>query len=303
MFQIRTIVAAVAAITVFTLSVAKDKFGVMLNAEPVVIPQLPKTLDFAGEKVPLEYGYVREAIEREMLTTSCMHTSTMLSLVRSTRYFPIIEPILEEYGIPNDFKYLCVAESSLHELAVSPAKASGIWQFLSAAAREQGLEVNSTVDERYHIEKVTIAACKYLKSAHAKFGSWTLAAASYNVGRSGVIRRMDIQDVDCYWSLFLPEETMRYVPRILSFKLIMADPAKYGFKLTKEQMLYPFEHYKVVKVDDAVLEWSKIAAKHGTNYRELRILNQWIRDYEHKNPKRKSYELKVPTKRFTKAGY
>ncbi len=303
--QIRIVIALCVAIVAFTFSAAKGKIesSNVAAAEAVSIPKLPKSLEFAGEKVPLDYGYVREAIERELLTTSCMHTSTMLSLVRSTRYFPIIEPILEKYGVPNDFKYLCVAESSLNELAVSPARASGLWQFLSSAAKERGLEVNSTVDERYHIEKVTVAACKYLKSAKEKFGSWTLAAASYNVGRTGVIRRMEIQGVDDYWDLFLPEETMRYVPRILSFKVIMNDPAKYGFNLTKEQALYPFENYKIIKVDDALLDWSKIALKHKTNYRELRVLNQWIRDYEHKNLSRKVYELKVPTSKFTKAGY
>ncbi len=252
--------------------------------------------------MPLEWGYVREAIEREVLTTSCMHTSTTLALRRASRYFPVIEPILAEYGIPDDFKYLCVAESGLNENAVSPAKASGLWQFLSSTAKEYGMEVSGTVDERYNIEKATHAACKYIKSAYELYGSWSLAAASYNAGRAGVTRRMGIQDVKDYWDLFLPEETMRYVPSILSFKILMADPVKYGFDLGEEDNLLPFENYKVVAVDDAVIEWSKFAAKHGSTYRQLRILNPWIREYDHKNPSRKCYQVKVPTSEFMGQG-
>ncbi len=260
-------------------------------------------LDFASEEVPLERGYIREAIERELLTTSCMHTGTALSIRRTTRYFPVIEPILEEYGLPTDFKYLAMAESGLNVNAVSPARASGFWQFLESAGKEYGLEVNDTVDERYHLEKATRAACEYLSAAYEQFGSWSLAAASYNAGRSGVERRLKIQDVDEYWDLFLPEETMRYVPRILSFKLLMGDPQRFGFDIDEDAMLKPFKHFKIVEISDRKIEWSKFAADNNTTYRELRILNPWIRDYEHKNPKRKTYEVKVPTYRFRKLGY
>ncbi len=259
-------------------------------------------IDFAGEEVPIDRGYIREAIERELLTTACMHTGTALAIRRTTRYFPVIEPILKEYGLPDDFKYLAMAESGLNENAVSPARASGFWQFLASAGKEYGLEVNDTVDERYHIEKATRAACEYLVKAYEQFGSWSLAAASYNAGRSGVERRLKIQDVDDYWDLFLPEETMRYVPRILSFKLLMDNTKRYGFDVDDAQ-LKPFKHYKTVEIDNRKIEWSKFAAEHNTTYRELRILNPWIRDYEHKNSKRKVYEVKVPTYRFRKLGY
>ncbi len=264
---------------------------------------LPRNLDFAGESVPLDYGYVREAITRELLTTSCMHTATTLSLLRATRYFPVIEPILEAYGLPDDFKYLAVAESSLNENAVSPAKASGLWQFLEKVGREYGLEVNNTVDERYHLEKSTHAACEYLVAAYEKFGSWSLAAASYNAGRSGVAQRLEAQGVDNYWDLFLPEETMRYLPRILSFKILMNDAETYGYNISLSDKLHPFSRYKVIEVSDKKIVWSELAADHGTTYRELRILNPWIRGYEHKNTSRKLYEVKIPKARFQRFGY
>ncbi len=268
----------------------------------VTIHDIPDNLDFAGEEIPLHWGYVREAIEREVLTTSCMHTSTTLALRRASRYFPVIESILKEYGIPDDFKYLCVAESGLNENAVSPAKASGLWQFLSSSAKEYGLEVSGTVDERYHLEKSTHAACKYLKEAYNQFGNWSLAAASYNAGRAGVNRRLGIQGVENYWDLFLPEETMRYVPRILSFKILMDTPEEYGFALGEEDNLLPFENYKIVEINDAHIVWSKFAAEHNSTYRQLRILNPWIREYEHNNLSKKSYEVKVPTEKFMNQG-
>ncbi len=268
----------------------------------VTIHDLPTKLDFAGENVPLEWGYVREAVEREVLTTSCMHTSTTLTLRRASRYFPVIEPILAEYGIPDDFKYLCMAESGLNENAISSAKAGGLWQFLSAAGKENGLEVSGGVDERYHLEKSTHAACKYLKAAYNQFGNWSLAAASYNAGRAGVSRRLGVQGVENYWDLFLPEETMRYLPRILSFKILMADPQKYGFDLGEEDKLLPFENYKIVEINDAKIEWSKFAAEYGATYRQLRILNPWIRDYDYTNTSQKSYEVKVPTDKFMEQG-
>lgn len=274
------------------------------DTPPVVnIHDLPNKLEFAGESVPLDWGYVREAIEREVLTTSCMHTSTTSVLRKKDRYFHVIEPILKEYNVPEDFKYLCLAESGLNENAVSPARASGLWQFLTSAAKEYGLEVNDTVDERYHLEKSTRAACEYLSSAYELFGSWTLAAAAYNAGRSGVLKRLELQGVSDYWDLFLPEETMRYVPRILSFKILLDNPEKYGFVVSGSDCYKPFKNYIMVDVDDEDIVWSEIALRHGTTYRQLRVLNPWIRGYEHENPSRKIYKLKMPTPRFRKMGY
>lgn len=269
----------------------------------VRIAQLPRNLEFAGEKVPVELPYVREAIQREVITTSCMHTSTTLALRNTTRFFPIIEPILEEYGIPEDFKYLCVAESGLNPNAKSPARACGLWQFVESAAKDYGVETGENVDLRYNVEVVTRAACKYFKSAYDKFGSWALVAAAYNAGRSGVARRLDIQQVDCYWDLFLPEETMRYLPRILSFKIIFSNPAEYGFLLEESDYLPTFMNYTEVQISSQNIEWSKFAAQYHTDYRQLRILNPWIRSYEYANKTGKSYTVKVPTKRFKQLGY
>ncbi len=267
------------------------------------IATLPKDLNFAGERVPIELPYVREAIEREMLTTSCMHTSTTIALRNTTRYFPIIEPILKRNNIPDDFKYLCVAESGLNPNAVSPAKACGLWQFVASAAKDYGVETGENVDLRYNIEIATQAACDYLNEAYKKFGSWTLAAASYNAGRAGVARRLDKQGVEGYWDLFLPEETMRYVPRIVSFKIIFPEPEKHGFLLKKSDYFPTFENYTEVQIAERNIEWCEFAARHNTNYRQLRILNPWIRSYSYANVTGKSYTVKIPNDRFKKLGY
>lgn len=269
----------------------------------VYIAELPKSLDFAEEKVPLELPYVREAVEREMLTTMCMHTRTMLTLRYTSRYFPIIEPILKKNGVPDDFKYLCLAESGLDVNAMSGAKAAGVWQFVPSAAKTYGLETGENVDLRYNVEMATEAACRYLKQAYARFGSWTMAAASYNAGQAGVDRRANTQGVDNYWDLFLPEETMRYVPRIISFKLLLADPDKYGYHLNSEDYFPTFKNYKTVNISDLNIDWSEFAATHGTNYRQLRILNPWIRSYSYENKGGKTYTVKVPLADFKKLGY
>ncbi len=273
------------------------------SAQGVKIAELPRTLEFAGEKVPLELAYVREAVEREMITTSCMHTSTTIALRNTTRYFPIIEPILKENNIPEDFKYLCIAESGLNPNAQSPAQACGLWQFVKSAAKDYGIETGDNVDLRYNIEEATRAACRYFKSAYERFGSWALVAASYNAGIAGVSRRLEIQQVSNYWDLFLPEETMRYVPRILSFKIIFAEPEKYGFMLEKSNYLPTFKNYIEVQISSQDIEWSKFAAQHHTDYRQLRILNPWIRSYEYANKTGKNYTVKVPTAQFKELGY
>ncbi len=272
-------------------------------ADMVQVHPIPKNITFAGESIPLNYPYVREAIDREILTTSCMHTRTMLTLRNMSRYFPVIEPILKEYGIPDDFKYLAMAESGLDPNAYSPAKAAGMWQFIPSAADTYGLETGQNTDMRYHIEESTRAACRYLLQAYKRFGSWTLAAASYNAGQAGISRRMTTQGVDNYWDLYLPEETMRYVPRIISLKLVASNPAAYNFKLEEGDMHKPYKNYKIVKVNHKNIDWSKFAAEHGTNYRQLRLLNPWIRSYEYANGGQTEYEVKIPTKEFKTLGY
>lgn len=272
------------------------------EASPVFVPNLPKELTFAGEKVPLQYAEVQEALEREMTVTMFMHSRTLRTLRLTTRYFPVIEPILKKYGIPEDFKYLCMAESGLDPNTVSPAGASGLWQIMPSAAKDYGVETGSNVDLRFNVELATEAACKYLRNAYKRYGSWTLAAASYNAGLAGVSKRLGIQDVKSYYDLFLPEETMRYVYRILSFKLLTENPRKYGFHLRKQDYFPAFGNYKKVTISEQNIDWSAFAAKHGTNYKVLRILNPWIRSYEYANKSGTTYTVLVPTEGFRENG-
>lgn len=265
---------------------------------PIVRPALPDELDFAGERVPLEYFDVREALQRELLVSGYLHSRTFLTLLAMDRYFDVIVPILRRNGIPEDFKYLCMAESGLNPEAVSPAGAAGLWQFMPGTAREYGLAVGSQVDERYHIEKSTEAACRYLKKAYEALGSWTLAAAAYNAGENGVVRRAGIQHTDSYYDLFLPQETMRYVFRILSLKMIAADPETYGYRFRKSDMYRPLDDYTEVAVGGRQIEWAEVARRYGTNYKMLRMLNPWIRAYEYDNPGNVTLLVKIPGKDF-----
>lgn len=267
------------------------------------LPELPAKLDFAGERVPLEYYDVTESLERELTVSMYMHSRTLQTLQASGRYFPIIEPILAKYGLPDDFKYLAMAESSLNPNAYSSAKAAGLWQFLASSAGEYGLEVNEYIDERYHTEKATVAACKYLKGRYATFGNnWTLAAASYNAGPTGVLRRQNSQDESSYYDTFLPEETMRYVFRILSFKLIMANPSAYGFDVSEADYFHPHTKTKEVEISSTNIKWPDVAKKYGTNYKLLRQLNPWIRTYDFPNKAGKTYTITVPTEGFRTDG-
>ncbi|HEY3371127.1 MAG TPA: lytic transglycosylase domain-containing protein [Prolixibacteraceae bacterium] len=259
--------------------------------------ELPTKLSFAGEEVPLEYYDVRENLDREILSTVYFHSQTIRYIKNAPRYFSIIEPILKSNGIPEDFKYLCVAESGFDVRAISPAKAVGLWQILESSAKESGLEVNSEVDERFHIEKSTAAACRILKSNYLKFGSWSLVAASYNGGRAFVDRQMTTQKVKSYYDLQFGEETTRYVFRILAFKLVMEDPEKYGFYISKDQ-LYPIIETRNVEVRRPVADWATFAIENGINYKILKMFNPWLRETSLKNPTMKTYTLKIPEKGF-----
>lgn len=256
----------------------------------------PATADFAGEPVPLNISDVRERFERELLVNANLDASTLLILKRATRAFPVIEPILAKYNVPDDFKYLAVIESGLVN-AVSPAGARGVWQFMPETAKEKGLEVNDFVDERYHLEKSTEAACRYLVDAKNRMGSWTLAAASYNGGIAGVNRQVDFQKVSNYYDLLLTDETARYVFRILALKEIMKNPMLYGFDLTGQEM-YAQLPVRKVNVDSAITDLAVFAKGQGINYKILKIHNPWLRDRKLNNPNRKLYVLDIPT-----AGY
>lgn len=252
----------------------------------------PTEVDFAGEKTPLQISDVRERLDRELLINANLDATTALIIKRANRVFPIIEPILAKYGVPDDFKYLAVIESGLVN-AVSSAGARGVWQFMPETAKEKGMEVNDIVDERYHLEKSTEAACRYLLAAKEKFGSWTLAAASYNGGMNGINKRIEEQKVNNYYDLALTEETSRYVFRILALKEIMRQPAKYGFSIYSSD-LYTRIPTKKVAVDSSITDLTGFAISQGINYKILKIHNPWLRDKKLVNPTKKRYEIEIP---------
>ena len=263
------------------------------NGEQVaVIPELPSKISFAGEEVPLKYFDVRESLQREMTVITYWHSSMILIFQNDNRYKREIMKILKDEGVPEDFYYLCIAESGLQPVS-SYAGACGYWQFLAATAKEYGLVVNDEVDERYNIRKSTYAAAAYFKKAYAELGSWTLAAASYNIGLGNVKYRKKIQFQNNYYDMQFPEETGRYVFRALAFKTIMKDPEKYGFKLDKEQ-LYPEFEYKEVTVNTPIENWSAFAAKHRTNFKLLKMYNQWIKANNLTNKNRDTFIVRIP---------
>lgn len=252
---------------------------------------LPAELNFAGEVVPLADLDVRERYDRELMVNTYWQSQTLLFFKRANRWFPFIEPVLKEEGVPEDFKYLALIESGLMNV-VSPAGAAGFWQIMETTGKELGLEVNRHVDERYHVEKATRAACKFLKDAYRLYGSWTLAAASYNMGRAGLSRQLNQQKVNNYYDLWLNDETSRYVFRILAIKAIFENPREMGFYFRPADLYPPFDYY-TVKVDTTVSDLVAFALKHEITYKELRTLNPWIRQPELPNASRKNYEIKI----------
>ncbi|MDG1911809.1 MAG: lytic transglycosylase domain-containing protein [Flavobacteriaceae bacterium] len=254
--------------------------------------QLPEVLDFAGETTPLDAPDIRERLDKELLVNTYWQSNMMLLLKRANKHFPLIEKILEEEGVPSDFKYLSVIESAL-ENARSPKGAKGFWQLMPATAKEYGLEVNSNVDERYHIEKSTRAACQYLKKAKNRFGSWTLAAASYNRGMYGTNRLLDKQLVDNYYDLLLNSETSRYVFRILALKEIMSNPQRYGF-IFKAADLYHSIPVNKIGLDTAITNLAEFAKEKQINYKILKIHNPWLIENHLNNKSRKYYEIEIP---------
>jgi hypothetical protein len=254
--------------------------------------RLPDSVSFAGEKMPLDNFDTRESLERELITTAYRHSSTILIIKRANRYFPIIEKILKEYNIPDDFKYLAVAESDLSNV-ISPAGATGFWQIMPETGKEEGLEINAEVDERYHIERSTRFACEYFLRSYTKYGNWTMAAASYNGGRNGIDSQINIQKESNYYDLLLTEETARYIFRVVAYKLIINYPKEYGFEIDRKDY-YPVLRYTEVKVDTAVTDFSDFARNFGTNYKMLKFLNPWLRKPYITNQSGKSYLIKIP---------
>ena len=259
---------------------------------------LPENLTFCGEKVPMEKIDVRERMDRELLVNTYWHSNSILSHKRAHRWFPIIEPILARNGVPDDMKYLALIESGLTNV-VSPAGATGFWQFMKETAIHHGMEVNAEVDERYHLERSTEAACAYLKEAKARYGTWAMAVASYNLGAGGVDKQLGRQKNGDYYSLLLPEETSRYVFRILAMKNIIEEPERYGFHL-REKDLYPTYRTRKITVTGPVEDLNDFAVRQGTDYKTLKLLNPWLRDIKLTNMKGKVYEIQLPEEGFDK---
>jgi membrane-bound lytic murein transglycosylase D len=254
--------------------------------------KLPENVTFAGEKMPLENFDTRESLEREILISAYRHSSTILIIKRANRYFPIIEKILKKNNIPEDFKYLVAAESEYSNM-VSPAGATGFWQIMPETGREKGMEINQIVDERYDVEKSTEFACEYFLESYAKYGNWTLTAASYNGGRSRMDEQLEIQKQNNYYDLLLSDETARYIFRAVAYKLVITDPETYGFNIGKDD-LYPEMKYYEVKVDSSVASFSDFAKKFGTNYKLLKFLNPWLRKPFLTPKPNKEYIIKIP---------
>ncbi|ULC58866.1 lytic transglycosylase domain-containing protein [Flaviramulus sp. BrNp1-15] len=264
----------------------------LINDYNVYALQVPENLDFAGESMPLKNPDILERMDRELLVNTYWQSNGLLMFKRAKKYFPIIEPILAKHGIPDDFKYLAVIESGLTN-AVSPAGARGVWQIMPATGRENGLEVNKNVDERYNLEKATEVACKYLLKSKEELGSWTLAAAAYNAGNAGVSRRLKEQNVSDYYDLLLGEETGRYLFRIVALKEILSHPAKYGFNFREKDLYQNIPTYKI-EVDTAVTDFSKFAQNFNINYKILKLHNPWLREPHLNNKSRKSYLIEIP---------
>ncbi|MGY8941283.1 MAG: lytic transglycosylase domain-containing protein [Flavobacteriales bacterium] len=267
------------------LSTASSPSSSDAHFQPVVLeaevwtqnraPRIPNQEDIAGEAVPMDAFGVQEQLDRELVVNTYHHSSTMMYLKRASRWFPVIEPILEEEGIPEDLKYLAVIESGLDQV-VSPAGAAGFWQFMKGTAPEYGLFVNAEVDERYHVEKATRAACAYMRESKEEFGSWALAAASYNMGKAGVRRELKEQGVSTYWDLHLNSETARYVYRLLAIKAIFESPGSFGFELHKDALYHPYET-RTLWVRERIADWAAFAQSEGSNLKALKILNPWLR--------------------------
>ena len=259
---------------------------------------IPQDLNFAGEKVPQEDPEIMERVDREFLVNTYWQSNAMLLMKRAHKYFPVIEPILAKNGIPDDFKYLAVAESGLDNV-VSSARATGFWQIMKATGLEYGLEINKNVDERYHLQKSTEVACKYLKKYKKKYGNWTLAAAAYNTGTGSVDRYLRTQKVSDYYDLLLGSETGRYVFRIMAIKEILSHPDKYGFDINKED-LYSAVPTFTVEVDTPVTSFTDFANQYQVNYKILKRHNPWLREPHLNNASKKKYMIEIPNKGYYK---
>ena len=275
-----------------TLTMAAQNVS-QTTALPYSSPQVPESVMFCGKKIDLTRFDRHERMDGELLAFAYMHSTSIQTIKRANRYFPIVEPILKEHGITDDFKYLMAIESNCSPLARSHVGASGLWQFMQTTGREYGLEVNKNIDERYQVEKASDAACKYIKAAYAKYNDWVAVAAAYNGGQARIIGQMNKQQIDDTLDLYLVEETARYVYRIIAAKIMFSNPSAFGFRLRTSD-LYMQVPYKEVTVKTGITDLAAWAKKQGTTYALLKNLNPWLRDNFLQNVSGRTYVLKVP---------
>jgi hypothetical protein len=295
--RIISLLSIVVITFIFINAINKDEVDPNTNTHKsykIKALKLPSDLNLAGERVPLEIPDVRERMERELLVNTYWQSNGLLLLKRANKYFPILEPLLKKYGLPDDFKFLALAESGFTD-ETSTVGAAGMWHFMKGTGKEYGLEINKNVDERYNIEKSTKVAAEYLRNSFERFNSWTLAAAAYNAGNYGVSRRLEAQDVTNYYDAKLADETERYIFRILALKEIINNPKKYGFVFEKGD-LYTSQKTTTVKVDTAITNITAFAKRYGMNYKEFKIHNPWLREHHLNNKSKKVYEIKIPIK-------
>lgn len=284
---LKKIIIPILALTTF--------FNTQLNAQETCAPTIPTSVEFADQTISLDRYDLRERFDREQLVATFYHSNSILQLKRANRLFPIIEPILKKNGVPDDFKYLASIESNLDPRAISGAQAAGLWQFMPKTAQQFGLEVNDEIDERYHIEKSTEAACKYLKSAYAKYNNWASVAISYNAGMGRISGELDKQNSTGALDLLLTSESSRYIFRILAMKRFMENPKAYGFILQREDFYHTIRT-KNIEVRDSVTDWAQWAQNQGISYYQLKDFNIWLRDRKLVNSTKKTYLIKVPEK-------
>ena len=284
----------------------RNKFGILfflcgcffqsaLSIEPITSFAIPTKTSFAGQSISLERYDMRERFDREQTIIAYSHSTSLILIKRANRYFPMIEPILKENGVPDDFKYLAVIESNLDIRAISGAQAAGLWQLMPKTAQQFGLEVNDEVDERFQLEKSTLAACKFFKSAYIKYKNWTTVAASFNAGMGRISGEKENQQVEEAFDMLLTSETSRYVFRILAMKQFLENPKAFGYIISRDQF-YQFINTKDIPVKGSVADWTVWAAQHGISYSQLKDFNPWLRDRMLTNKTGKEYTIMLPDK-------
>lgn len=256
-------------------------------------PMLPSGLDFAGEIVPLDRWEVRERLDRELLVNTYLHGSQLYILKLQGRYFPIIEERLKANGVPDDFKYVCVAESALQQNALSGVGAASFWQFMKDTGPHYGLEINDEVDERFNAAKATDAACRYFKEAYDKFGTWTAAAASYNCGQAGYANQAEFQGAKNYYDLIFPDETNRYLFRILALKHLLTHAKAFGIIIEPGEEYAPLK-YRTIEVDKTIDNLAEFAKANNSTYKMLKIYNPWLRAHKLTIKPGKTYTIDLP---------